>query len=333
MKAFWVCAVSKVQATFWHREASNLSDVSSLLREFGIASPCKHTAQPRSWPPAAQAHISCHLKEAHQKASFKETPQAAVFEEAQTKAFATRAFRASPGQANKRQCSPGNPFFLPSAPLPAKDNFAGSSARTAQLGQMKLELLFLAVGSSAPVFAVPHQGSYCRALRTQIRQRKSSLDSLVTSSSSCGSGLGSPSHKALSHRGCPALTSASLWMVPRAAGSVRSEEDKYTPHQVQPKCQHTNASRHPTSHLSHPNPFKASPPQCFWSTDSLQAQHRLFRWGNSIVILFSRWCKCHISTWVITNNWLWTGHVSSLSPACTTLHPVLALITENNKSS
>lgn len=147
-------------------------------------------------------------------------------------------------------------FFLPSAPVSAKDNFAGSSARAPQLGQMELEFLFPAVGSSAPFLTAPHQGSHCRALGTQIQQRKSSLESPGISSTSCGWGWGSLSHKALFHWGCPALTSDSLRMMPRAAGSIKSREDKYAPQQVQSKCQHTNVSRHPTSHLSCPNPFK-----------------------------------------------------------------------------
>lgn len=118
-----------------------------------------------------------HLKDSHQKASFKETPQAAAFEEAETKAFATSACRASPGQRISGRFPWGTRFssllhqFL---------------LRTALLAAELLELQFPAMGGSAPLFVAPHQGSYCRALRTQTQQRKPSLESLVVPKSSCG---------------------------------------------------------------------------------------------------------------------------------------------------
>lgn len=278
MKAFWVCAVSKVRATSWYGETSHLSDVSSVLREFGIASPCKHTAQALSWPPAAQAHISCHLKAAHQKASFKETPQAAAFEEAETKAFATSACRASPGQRISGRFPWGTHFssllhqFL---------------QRTAGADERLLELLFPAIGGS--LFAAPHQGSCCRALRTQIQQRKSSLESLVVSAVA---EAWAHFHTRLFHWGCPALTSASLWTVPRAAGS---EEDKHPPPQLQPKCQHTNVQ---ASHLSHPNPFKPSPSQCFCSALQTACKHRTGSLCEEIALWSYSLVGVNVTSWL-----------------------------------
>lgn len=122
-----------------------------------------------------------HLKAAHQKASFKETPQAAAFEEAETKAFATSACRASPGQRISGRFPWGTGFSS------LLHQFLLRTALLAAEGDEELlELLLPARGGSAPLFVAPHQGSYSRVLRTQIQQRKCSLGSPVVSKSSCG---------------------------------------------------------------------------------------------------------------------------------------------------
>lgn len=117
---------------------------------------------------------------------------------------------------------------------------------------------------------------------------------------------------------CPTLTPASLQMFPSVSVAARStwlDEDVYAPHQSRSRCSLSVRVRtHPgvLPLICHAQiPLKSSPAQCFWSTDSLQAKHRLFRWGNNIVMLFPLCCKCHFSTCVIR---LWIGHFFSLNP-------------------
>lgn len=94
----------------------------------------------------------------------------------------------------------------------------------------------------------------------------------------------------------------------------------------------TNTSGHPSSICWAQTTLNLlSPlPSITVSTESPQGQHRLFWWGDSIVLLFPPWCKCHFFTWVIR---LWIDCFFPSQPLLISLHPILALITENNKSS